>query len=211
MKKVLLLIVSVFVLFSCKSKEEKAAELIKDEMFKTLYDFESYQPIETKIDSAFYSIYTDSTILKHGYLINELLKEANIKLEEVKDAQQTMDIWGTDSYSSFGKSKYYDAKEKADKYIKEVDFYLKLMNAESDTIQQLAQKIKPTFCGWKATHKFRCKTKGGNPTIGNYIYYFDKKMKHIVYNEDTENEELTKTKKLIKEALEKTPQKSIMK
>ena len=37
-------------LVGCQSREEKAAELIKQEMFKTLYDFESYEPIETKID-----------------------------------------------------------------------------------------------------------------------------------------------------------------
>lgn len=45
---------AIFILSGCKSKEEKALEIIKNEMFKTLYDFESYQPIETKIDSAFY-------------------------------------------------------------------------------------------------------------------------------------------------------------
>lgn len=45
---------AIFILSGCKSKEEKALEIIKNEMFKTLYDFESYQPIETKVDSAFY-------------------------------------------------------------------------------------------------------------------------------------------------------------
>ena len=206
MKKILL-VISVFALFSCKSKEEKAAELIKDEMFKVLFDFESYQPIETKIDSAFCSVYTDSAILRHGYLMNELLKEADIKLEEVKDAQHSMGIWGIDPYSSLDVLRYNEAKEKADKCMKELDFCINLINAESDTIQQLAQNIKPTFWGWKATHKFRCKNKGGDPSIGNWVYYFDEKMKRVVYNEDTEDEDLIKVKGLIKEALDKMQKK----
>jgi len=77
------------------------------------------------------------------------------------------------------------------------------MNAQSDTIKQLAQNIKPEFYGWKVTHKFRCKTKGGNSTIGNYIYYFDRNVKNIIYQEDTEDEDLAKVKNLIKEAIEK--------
>lgn len=57
MKQIIIMaLAGIFILTGCKSKEEKALEAIKDEMFKTLYDFESYQPVETKIDSAFLSI-----------------------------------------------------------------------------------------------------------------------------------------------------------
>ena len=35
------------------SKEEKAAQLINTEMSKTLYDFDSYEPIETKVTEAY--------------------------------------------------------------------------------------------------------------------------------------------------------------
>lgn len=69
MKKIIFITLSaIFVLSGCKSKEDKALEVIKNQMFQTLYDFESYQPIETKIDSAFLSIYTDSAIIRHGYI-----------------------------------------------------------------------------------------------------------------------------------------------
>ena len=56
MRKILSFLFVFLLLCSCQSREEKVAELIKQEMFKTLYDFESYEPIETKIDSAFTSI-----------------------------------------------------------------------------------------------------------------------------------------------------------
>lgn len=203
MKNVIIMaLTAIFILSGCKSKEEKALEAIKNEMFKTLYDFESYQPIETKIDSAFLSAYTDSIIIKHGYILNEFLKEANEALSEIKEANRSMEIW-SDSYSSYGREQYYEAKNKADQGLENANLYIKIMNAQSDTIKLLAQNIKPDFYGWKVTHKFRCKTKGGDSTIGNYIYYFDKKVKNIIYKEDTEDEDLVKVKSLIKEAIEK--------
>ena len=50
MKKfpVLLLLLS-FAIVGCKSNEEKAADLIKKELSKSLFDFESYSPIETTV------------------------------------------------------------------------------------------------------------------------------------------------------------------
>jgi hypothetical protein len=52
-------------LFSCSpSREEKAAEIAKSEMIKILYNAGSYEPIETQIDSAFTSIYTDLAIVR---------------------------------------------------------------------------------------------------------------------------------------------------
>lgn len=208
MKQIIMALAAIFILSGCKSKEEKALEAIKNEMFKTLYDFESYQPVETKIDSAFVSIYTDSTILNHGYLSSAILDEVNTTLEEVKDGNRTAKIW-SDSYSSYGREQYNEAREKADKGLKKLDIYFEAINAHYDTIRQVAQNINPDFYGWKVTHKFRCKTKGGNSTLGTYIYIFDKKMKNIIYKEDTEDKELSTVKSLIQEAIEEKTQKEI--
>jgi len=142
MKKVLFLLVAIIALVGCKSKEEKAAEMIKKELFKTLYDFDSYQPIETKVDSAFYSAYTDSMVLKHGYMLNQLIKEINKAVEEVKDAREIMDIWGIDTYSSYGRSKYYEARDKAKEALNKGNIYSKMMDLESDTIRLLSRNIK---------------------------------------------------------------------
>ena len=70
MKKTLLSFLALLLCLSftqCKSKEDKANELIKDYMFKNLYDFDSYQPIETKIDSAFHTIYNDSSAIHYAF------------------------------------------------------------------------------------------------------------------------------------------------
>ena len=75
------------------------------------------------------------------------------------------------------------------------------MNMQKDSIKILSNNFKPKFCGWRATHKFRCKTKGGNPDIGNYEYIFDVKMKEITQKMDLDDEDSKKIYKLIDEAL----------
>lgn len=202
MKKLLFIIASVAILFSgCKSKEEKANELIKDDMFKVLYDFASYEPIETKIDSAFTTIYRDTIIANHGYIIKIGLDKLNEYLDEIDDAQQTMNIW-SDGYSSYSNSKYYEAKNKFNENLEKAKIYSNLLTLHSDSIKERAKLIKKEFCGWKATHKFRCKTKGGSPDIGNYEYIFDKDLKSIINKVDLDDEDYIKIKKLIDEALE---------
>ena len=54
MKKALLIAVLVGIFSGCRQTSEdkldKANKLIKEEMFKTLYDFQAYEPIESIID-----------------------------------------------------------------------------------------------------------------------------------------------------------------
>ncbi len=85
MRKILLAlmlaVVAVGVFTSCKSDQEKAEELIRGYMRQTAYDYNSYDPIETKIVS------TDSikTIYKNKRSINaavKICKELNRKYEE---------------------------------------------------------------------------------------------------------------------------------
>lgn len=201
MKKILLWLPIIAVIFSgCKSKEEKAAELIKKEMFRTLYDFESYQPIETKVDSAYTSIYTDSIILSHAYIAKQLLADVDKCLEEIKDAKSTMEIW-EDGYSSLSRTKFNDAYDKYKKNLEEAKSYMNVVNSSIDSIKILANNFTPKFYGWMVTHKFRCKTKGGSPDIGDYIYIFDKDMKNIIHKEDINDESLASLKKIITEAI----------
>ena len=202
MKTLLFIVVSATMLLSgCKSKEEKANELIKDDMFKVLYDFASYEPIETNIDSAFTSVYTDSIITRHAYFIKIAIEKADEYLDEMKDARKTMEIW-SDGYSSYSNSSYYEAKNKFNENLEKAKACTNMVTLHSDSIKDRANFIKKEFCGWKATHKFRCKTKGGSPDIGNYEYIFDKDFKEIINKEDLDDKDYTKIKELINEVLE---------
>lgn len=191
----------LLIFVSCKSKEEKAAELIKGELYKTLYDFASYEPIETKVDSAFTSIYRDSVILAYGYLSRELLDKANEYIDKTKDAQSTMEIWG-DSYSSYSISKYNSARQEFNSNLELAKEYMARIKMAEDSIKLKAKGFRKTFCGWQAKHKFRCKTKGGNFDLPNYVFFIDPKFKKIYYSEDIADEKLIKVRSLLDEILE---------
>lgn len=50
------------------SREKKVAETIKADPFKTLYDFDSYQPVETKIDTLKNNRYGDTLMFDNGMM-----------------------------------------------------------------------------------------------------------------------------------------------
>lgn len=200
MKKILFLIMSVMVLTGCQSREEKAVELIKQDMFKTLYDFESYEPIETKIDSAFTSIYSDTLALLYATQVKEMFDELDDAKTDYELANSSMEIWA-DSYSTLGRYKFNEAKEKVNNYINKINNTLKIANSIYEKIKKRNLEIGHNFIGWKAQHKFRCKTKGGNFDLGDYIYVFDKDMKSIIYKEDLDNDSNDRLKGLINEAI----------
>lgn len=79
-------------LSSCKSKEEKAADLIRTELSKTLYDFDSYEPIETKVSEAYLTADNDSTCMAMAMAIAYGMKQGEKYIEDAKEAQEHMDI-----------------------------------------------------------------------------------------------------------------------
>ena len=115
----------------------------------------------------------------------------------------TAQIW-QDSYSAYGRQKFLTAKEETSKCLEEMEVSLKLWGESNDTIAMNVKTFKPECQGWQATHKFRCKSKGGSSLLSTHIYVFDPKMKQILYSYDTEDEDLTKAHDIIDQALDQT-------
>lgn len=206
MKKAsILLLFLPLVMVGCKSKEEKAAELIKSELSKTLYDFDSYSPIETIVTEAKQSVYTDTALWSTA---NALLYSFNLVtdyLEEAEDAKERMDIWGSPTRysSSYSDEQYY-------KYRNEWSENIEKATVSMELVKIMAQSLKDTLptvdeeriIGWEVQHRFRCKTKGGLSTIGDYRYVVDKDFKKILIFEDTDDEDYEIIRELISGVIE---------
>lgn len=192
-------------LVSCKSKEDKALALIDKEMFKTLYDYESYEPVDTKIGSAFYSPYTNYEILGKAALAYEAQQEGNKAMDEYKSAYRTAQIW-SDSWSSYSRSQYKEAIEEAKEHLDEVKkYYLITFNAMKD-INGDVQKLPEGFQGWAVTHRFRCKTKGGYSSLGTNLYIMDKDVKEILFSQDIEDDDYSEYRAIIEYSITHTQQ-----
>lgn len=206
MKKHLSLFFVAFVLslsfVQCKSNEEKALALINEQMFKTLYDYDSYQPVETKIDSAFHTPFNDSINLKYAVYCSVFYEKFDEYMKKVDNAQREAEIW-SDSYSSYGKQKFYDAFEEATTGLLVAEEILNKIGLYQDTIKMRSNELDREFIGWQVTHKFRCKTKGGYSDLSTNIYIMDNKFTKILDQINVDDENYKEYQKIIKDALQR--------
>jgi len=197
MKKILpICLIAIIGLTSCKSNEDKALALIDREMFKTLFDYDSYEPIETIVKEGSSSIYTDSLI--RAYAINvmavrDLSQEASEKADRALEYAHIYS--GGYSYSSQRKFNDYISQVKQEN--EKLKFYLDRWKLYEDSIKLQVANFQPQPIGWEVAHKFRCKSKGGNSMIANYVYIIDSKFTKIISQFDMDDENETSIRKRI--------------
>jgi len=190
MKK--LLIYSLLVISTaCSSPEKKAKSLIENELFLTLNDFKSYEPVAfSNIDSLFSTYYMDSLFIK-----NEKLK---IRLEEYAEQCQERFKAQKDDYiySSSGGEWVYDVSITIANIYFQNDCYKRIHDSIIDN-------FKPKFIGYKMTHKFRSKNALGGFSISEKEYNFDKMQTKLITPITIDNDTTTITSKDIEFILTK--------
>ena len=153
---------------SCKSKEEKAAELIKKELSYELYDFQSYEPIVTVVTEAKDIPTNNKDCLMKASTANERCAIALEHVKDVKTALEFMNLWGppTKCSSSYSNSKYYEYKDDYVNAMQIANVYIKHYNSTIDELDSLIKNTNPSeIIGYNVEHSFRCRTKGGFWTI----------------------------------------------
>lgn len=206
MKKILLLIGIAAFFASCgNSPESKANALIEKELRKQLYKPDTYNPIETSIDSAF-SPKDDPVIIEKMKELIPLGEDFEKYQNDVKHAKSSMAIWEGPYQSSFGRNNYEEAKS---------DYDQASANLEKATakVQKLLLELdsllnkKPKFVGWKATHNYRADNNIGSTLIGNSVYIIDENFEKILFScEEEVYKEYQKGLELLKEQINEQKQ-----
>lgn len=195
-----MLILSLGVLTGCKSKEEKAAELIKTELSKTLYDFDSYQPIETTVKEAKSTPYNDSLCWAKAAVLAVGMNQYIEKVHEATNSVERAQIWGAPTYysSSYSDRNYYKYLEEGRSAMVEANLSAIVCNDIADSLSAIIQCLDTSVViGWEVQHSFRCKTRGGSPEIAHYRYVVDKKFKKVLLREDSESKDDKHTREAI--------------
>ena len=197
MKKLFYFLAAVIVavtVTSCKSKEEKAAELIKQELSHVLYDFGSYEPIETVVTEAKHIPTNDIACVNKALDAITYHELAFEYAEDGKSALETMCIWGSSSrYStSYSDIRYYESKYEFVDAVKKANTCIKKYNSSIDDLKIMMKNTNPSeTIGYNVEHTFRCKTMGGFWSIVHYRFIVDKKIKKIIfYVDEEENDEV---------------------
>lgn len=175
---VIIVLIAFLGLCSCgQSKEEKAQQMAAEYLKGTLYHFDSYEPLQTKVDSSFVSLSSDKEAIKLTLDMLKLFQSAEEYARKVEYAESSMDIWAPNGFSStYSRGEYRRAKNERDEN-------QRLLDKTKDRIQTQFEKIKTcqsaiedgAFNGWKVYHKF--KSLNGAVTLdlfGEYIFFCDK-------------------------------------
>lgn len=106
--------VLVVLFASCgKSLEEKANALIKENMTKVLYYPESYDPVETRIDSAF-TPFDDPVFFEKTLQLYKLNMSIDEYDRNMKRAKYSMSICGDSYMSAYVRNRYQESKDEYD-------------------------------------------------------------------------------------------------
>lgn len=205
MKKLLLgaLLVSLFV--SCNNtNEEKAIALIEDDVVKSLYHPETYDPVETRIDSAF-TPFDDPTFYEKSLQLYNLI-ESICKYDGKMDiAKSEMSIWSGPYQTDYTKNSYQKAKDKYEENAQnKKDAEMKIEKVCEELYGLLDSD--PKFIGFKAYHRYRAESNSGRIFFGEMEYLLDKDITHIISSYDIDNNEYKRVQTIKDSFLDKLDQ-----
>ena len=201
MRKVMISCAVLMFFASCsQSPEDKANVLIKESMKKTLYHAETYDPVETVVDSAFTPFddpaFYEKTVklCKLGMEIDKYERKAKNEKREIAHYQDMLQIM----YSNSDKERLNQSQENYNNYL------AKRSEAE-DKAKKTAEQLKaelqkePRFIGFKARHRYRAQNNGGQTVFGETKFLFDKEISKIVYGWDMDDDEYKAVQALYKQ------------
>lgn len=182
MKKIFYLSLCIIAV-SCSSKtkeptlEEKANELMKEAVQKTLLFPDSYSLADTQLDSAF-TPFHDPAFVETVFKLYGMGKEMESLDRKMKNAKSDMAFYSSYS-SSFYRENYKDAKEKYEKAQAGIDAINKKLESMGEGFR--AQLYGPReFIGYRAHHTYRAQNNAGQTIMSGAYFVFDKDITKIV-------------------------------
>lgn len=176
--------ISALVLCGCrKNLEEQAQEAVKNELHKTLYYFDSYEPLETKVDSAFNTPENNPDVNEFMRSVWEQMDQVKEFAAELENAERT--IASLSDARKLGGSFAYDYNEavKDKVYVEtKIKDNLKVVYENALKFSKFISQADSSFIGWRVMHTYRAKTGRGVPDIGREVYIFSKDFKKVLLN-----------------------------
>ena len=180
------------ILVGCNvSTEKKIDKLVSEEVKKALYFPNSYDHVETIVDSAF-SPYDNPDYLDKMVQLVKIGTEIDECNSRIQRAKSSMSLWKNDGYgyySSFEKNEYEEAKEE---YEKELSVQSALQNKAESIANEMKEIVErgEYFIGYKVIHKYRAKNNAGQTLLSTEIFFVDKDVSKILshYDSDTYND-----------------------
>lgn len=183
MKRILFVVLAIVTISCTQSPQKKAEALIKETIQKTLALPNSYQPVETKLDSAFSPFHDPAFIALYIDLYEKAVQMELLK-EEVNSAKSSMAIWSGPYSSSFGKEQYRQAKEEYNTAKENLDRMTERVEKKGAELRAMSEK-EPEFIGCRVRHTYRADDNGKTVLLEKF-FLLDKDITTIVAQWDKE-------------------------
>ena len=196
MKKIsFLLPLIALAMVSCdNSPLAKADRLVRKEMPQNLFFPDSYDPVETVIDSAFYPKHdpqfwervdkTQKKLDKYSDLCTEIHNTKN----RINSSQRTILMLSGSYISDFERfeirrerAEIEELKKKMGRLIKERDHAFEVFKKAAEEIKAESEQT-PVFIGFNAAHRFRCKNNLDQIIIEDFYFLVDKELENLIHN-----------------------------
>lgn len=195
MKKIvrgIALILCAALLMSCTSKEKKAEALVKAHLNTVLNDFNSYEPVSTKLDTL-YDVpqFNPVVIEKAKQLIASEVQRDKYKKDADRAHERAM-IWAS-PLSSYGATQY---KSETAKHLglsmAMMEEIIKEEELEKEIVELSQAMDFKKQIGWMITHQFRSNNLNGSPILQDCLCLADldlKTVQQFFYGNDTDTQE----------------------
>lgn len=185
MKKNVFLGLAALAFVACSvSPEKKAASIVEKAVKASLYHPNSYDPIETVVDSAFAPM-DDPDFFEKTLKLYEIGIEMEDCDSEMKHAKSSMAIW-SNPYDAFSRNEYNEAKEEYENYVAKMETLQKKGEKLGEELKGIAEQGR-SFIGWKVTHSYRAQNNAGQTLIGETVFILDPDMTQILAGYDTDD------------------------
>lgn len=186
-----LIVLSALFVCCSKSPEEKIEIMIGELVKNNLYIPESYDPVQTRVDSAF-APYDDPEfrefIVKSSKKLDEAyteLKSCEFDIESAVSSMETWEDFWYDSHRLYNKAK----KEYAENVALKSEIEKEITEIKSEIKDWI--ETEPKFIGYKAAHSYRAETNAGYTLFGGIVCLFDKECTQIIAAYDVEDDDYT--------------------
>ncbi len=179
MKKFIYLSFFAMMLSACTmSPESKAEALIKDYVKKMLYNPDSYEVIETKVDSAFSPV-GDIVFLEDMSNLSNI--DAEYEKWQIKSnhADSIIAIFKAGNNSKLSKDQY----QQAQRDFKEADLKCKsLLDEKTQLLNKICDMVmqSPEFASYTATQTFKAKNNSGQTETETMVFFIDKEFNVVM-------------------------------
>lgn len=168
--------------------KKRRLTFLKEDIQKVLVKPDTYEPIETKLDSAF-APYETPEFMENTLKCVQLFMEIKEYKEKIKVAKSMMTIYEDNLGFPYFKNEYNEYKAEYKEATNKRNEIEKRLKRSGRKLKELVN-AKREFIGYKTMHHYRADNNAGNTVLGTGFYLFDKDINTILISFSEEEIEL---------------------